>query len=78
MDEESPIWRPTDVHGLEVLSEGTVSVSMRLYGWEAVLPMSLIRSIGLPSEPKVSDRRDSAGVAVAAWLMPTAYRATAV
>lgn len=38
------VWEPTQIDGLEVLKGNSGTVAIRLWGWEGVLPLSLIRS----------------------------------
>ncbi|MFJ8074128.1 hypothetical protein ACIQ7Q_09355 [Streptomyces sp. NPDC096176] len=37
-------WSSTQIPGLEVRKDGAGLVAMRLWGWEGVLPLSLIRT----------------------------------
>lgn len=54
MDDNSAGWQPTDIVGLEVRSQGAVPVAIRLHGWEAILPISLIQSTALAPEAPAS------------------------
>ncbi|MFK4600072.1 hypothetical protein [Streptomyces pristinaespiralis] len=43
MDNGEATWRSTDTLGLEVRTDGTGTVAIRILGWEGVLPLSVIR-----------------------------------
>ncbi|MEV4680009.1 hypothetical protein [Streptomyces kurssanovii] len=43
MDNGEATWSSTDTLGLEIRTDATGTVAMRLLGWEGVLPLSVIR-----------------------------------
>lgn len=51
MGEHTESWHSTQIPGLEVRKDGAGLVAMRLWGWEGVLPLSLIRlTSALPTD----------------------------
>ncbi|MDQ0846968.1 MULTISPECIES: hypothetical protein [unclassified Streptomyces] len=43
MDNREATWNSTDTLGLEIRTDATGTVAMRILGWEGVLPLSVIR-----------------------------------
>jgi hypothetical protein len=43
MDNREATWNSTDTLGLEIRTDSTGTVAMRILGWEGVLPLSVIR-----------------------------------
>lgn len=60
MDNDPLPWKATGVRGLEVREDAAGMVGTRLFGWEGILPLSLVRAaVVLP--PETVGRRDGVG-----------------
>ncbi|MBL1288790.1 hypothetical protein ACFTXO_24795 [Streptomyces sp. NPDC057067] len=54
MDLNGADWQPTDIHGLEVRSDGRAFIAIRVHRWEALLPLSLLQGTVSPAVPASS------------------------
>ncbi|MFJ8887686.1 hypothetical protein ACIRJR_30345 [Streptomyces sp. NPDC102402] len=69
MDRNGADWQPTDIRGLEVRSDGRAFVAIRVHGWEALLPLSLLRGTVTPAAPTSSLHDEAAaGIGTQAGL----------
>lgn len=42
MDNTPSVWNRTNIPGLEVRSYATTTVGLRLWGWESILPLTVL------------------------------------
>lgn len=73
MDHNGADWQPTDIRGVEVRSDGTAFVAIRLHGWEALLPLSLFQGVVPPAAPASSRHHEAVagiGTHVLRWPVP--------
>ncbi|MDX2621044.1 hypothetical protein ACH4NC_18090 [Streptomyces sp. NPDC017201] len=59
-------WQPTGIRGLEVRSDGTTLVAMRLHGWHALMSISLVQVVVSSGQPSRAEQEAAASPAVPA------------
>ncbi|MGW6684219.1 hypothetical protein ACWGBO_30675 [[Kitasatospora] papulosa] len=59
-------WQPTGIRGLEVRSDGTALVAMRLHGWHALMSISLVQVVVSSGQPSRAEYEAAVPLAVPA------------
>lgn len=74
MDLNGADWQPTDIHGLEVRSDGRAFIAIRVHRWEALLPLSLLQGTVSPAVP-ASSLHDEAAAGIGTQVGRAVVRA---